>query len=403
MSNSALGFHTFSISKRLTLKEAKRLFNDFHNYQNVSIIPEKILKPSKNTNGSGIQLDYMRPSYLNIVYPHQKKGIKWCLSCSPVLPHYLCYDKRYENKTCSIQATINPKIFTGINDYITAANETCLNDVATAFNQEAKRISPILGECSSYQFNRIDYCVNFDLKELNMKCSPQRMMELIKRGDIPANYKLYTDYSQTSHRNIPKEYSFYLVSKSATINIYWKWYQLQKKFPDCSDMDNALNVIRFEVQYKYPKIHNMSKQMFCGFSPYMNSTRQGILSKETAENVISNYFRKVIHSGIYYTLQKARNIIESRGFHNNKEKRLISTLTLINRCRGIAKAKETLKEDQLVDFRRSLRELDNLGINPVTIPKEWNIKYVPNLFFERERRVGKEIFYEKMIYKTSGK
>ena len=33
----------------------------------------------------------------------------------------------------------------------------------------------------------------------------------------------------------------------------------------------------------------------------------------------------------------------------------------------------------LTDFNRSLKDLDDMLINPVTIPRRWNIKYIPNL------------------------
>ena len=43
-------------------------------------------------------------------------------------------------------------------------------------------------------------------------------------------------------------------------------------------------------------------------------------------------------------------------------------------------------EYDIDDFNRSLRELSEIGINPVTIPREWGIKHIPNLM-----RVYKQI------------
>ena len=37
-------------------------------------------------------------------------------------------------------------------------------------------------------------------------------------------------------------------------------------------------------------------------------------------------------------------------------------------------------------FKKTLKELSDLGINPVTIPREWGIRHVPNLlriYFDR--------------------
>ena len=389
MLKSSLGFHTFTITKSITLKEAQTLYTDFYKYKSVNIIPEKVPAAPEGADDFTKSIYDRPPRYYTIVYPNKGKGIKWRLRFSHSSPKYFNYDQD-DDRPCSVQAIINPKLLIGIKDYITAANITCMEEAATIFNCEAKRISPILGWCRDYKFTRVDYCVNFDIKELDIKCSPEMMMALINRSDIPPHYELRTDYSKTAHRNVAPKYSFYLDSKSVTINIYWKWYQLQKNFPNCPDKDNSLSVIRFEVQYKYPKIYNLSHVKVNEFCNFMESYKRYLLSDETAEDVISSYFNKVIHRGDYYTLKSAQNIIERQGFNCNKERRLIATLTLINRCRSIAKTKDRLFKKDMAIFRRSLLDIDQLGINPVTIPKEWGIKYIPNLFRTYQELVGRE-------------
>jgi hypothetical protein len=56
-------------------------------------------------------------------------------------------------------------------------------------------------------------------------------------------------------------------------------------------------------------------------------------------------------------------------------------LKLIAEHGGIANTKAALQDkgNALEDFRRSLRDLAKLGINPVTIPNEWGITHLPNL------------------------
>ena len=56
---------------------------------------------------------------------------------------------------------------------------------------------------------------------------------------------------------------------------------------------------------------------------------------------------------------------------------MIRALELVNECRGIAKSK--LRSDDLKDFKRSLNDLDAILVNPVTIPRDWGIDYIPNL------------------------
>jgi hypothetical protein len=58
---------------------------------------------------------------------------------------------------------------------------------------------------------------------------------------------------------------------------------------------------------------------------------------------------------------------------------MLWTLNLINRCRGIHKAKSSLKGDYLKQFNAALNELSSIGINPVTIPKSYGVDHLPSL------------------------
>ena len=59
--------------------------------------------------------------------------------------------------------------------------------------------------------------------------------------------------------------------------------------------------------------------------------------------------------------------------NRQKEHRLIDALQFVNQCRSITKAKEAYQGNDLEYFNRTLKDLSSLGINPVTIPKEWGI------------------------------
>ena len=71
-------------------------------------------------------------------------------------------------------------------------------------------------------------------------------------------------------------------------------------------------------------------------------------------------------------------------------------MKLICSSGGIAKAKAGLYGKDLDDFRRSLRELADLGINPVTIPEEWGITYIPNLLDAYYDKISEEQAKEKL-------
>ena len=284
----------------------------------------------------------------------------------------------------SIEATINPKILSGITDYITAANQNDIDVAIQNYITEANKISDLLGRLDLYKLKRIDYCVNFYLPELGIGCSRTQIMELIKRGNVPKYYNERKYYSDKYHRKVSPDDSFYLKSNSVVINCYDKYSQMEKKYPDNPCFSDSHNVIRFEIQCKYTKVYNMAKKL----TNTDNISNFRLLNDDITKEVIDKYYKRIIRVGDYYTLADVIHQIKIRKFRKPKEDRLIDTLKRINRCRGISKAKSELQENKVDEFNQSLRELSYIGINPVTIPREWNVKYIPNLIHEYYNIVG---------------
>lgn len=159
-------------------------------------------------------------------------------------------------------------------------------------------------------------------------------------------------------------------------------------------------MIRLEVECKYPKLYALSKNIRHESKFYisddsisseklyervLNDVRNPsipidvMLSDEMTDDVIRKYYYQIIRKGDYFTLETARNIVESYHFRRDKEERMIYALEFVNESRGIAKAKHKLFGPDLDDFKRSLKDLDDILVNPVTIPRSWNIKHIPNL------------------------
>ena len=83
--------------------------------------------------------------------------------------------------------------------------------------------------------------------------------------------------------------------------------------------------------------------------------------------------------GDYYTYDAAKQWIESRVSKWEKVMRLETALQMVHDYGGIAKVKEALQGKELEEFRMSIRDLTGMGINPVTIPKTYDIEHIPNL------------------------
>jgi hypothetical protein len=54
-----------------------------------------------------------------------------------------------------------------------------------------------------------------------------------------------------------------------------------------------------------------------------------------------------------------------------------------------------LQEEELKPFRRTLRNLAEININPVTIPRDWNIPRIPNHLDAYDRKFDDELYKKR--------
>ncbi len=392
MLTSSLGFHTMTLSMPLEAKKVQTLIKHFRKYsQNTGLIQmyhigerNKVCEYNPAHN-----LEYILPRHIKIKYHQEDRGITWSIRSNNWSRDFQSY---------MAEATINPKILAGIRDYITASTYDDMDAAIIKFNLEAGRISPLLKTFDDYSLKRIDYCINFCLDELITGISPEQVMTLIRRSDIPPFYEEWTEYDYVSHRKKSKPGSFYLVNPSVNINCYSKFMKFQEQsqknlergYPPIpqSTLDASRSIIRFEVQCKYRKMYALSSRMEASGNQSYNKYGS-LLTHEACNEIIENYFKKTIGRGDWHSLHYASIIIKSYNFNSQKEKRLIDALKLVSVCRGIAKAKEAYQGYSLDVFKRTLKELSSLNINPVTIPKSWGCLYIPNLlyaYYDKEQK-----------------
>ncbi len=322
MLRSSLGFHTITLSLWLFLNEASQLIADFRKY-------------SQETGAIQIYSD----EYQNVVikFCQRDQGIKWLIRPD-------VYLEKCRTTVDIIDVTINPKILGGIHDYITAATIDDMNAAISAFDRLSQRISPLLRTFEDYSLKRIDYCINFALNELVPGCSPEQIMNLIKRSDIPPHYKEWMKYDGTAHRLKSRPSSFYLVCDSVNVNCYSKFMKFQEQseenkargYPPIPQkiMDNARDIIRFEVQCKYPKVYTLSKAVQANGDRKINKY-ESLLADEFCREIISYYFNATVGKGFWYSLHMAVALVKSNKFNAQKENRIIDALQVINQCRNL--------------------------------------------------------------------
>ncbi len=184
------------------------------------------------------------------------------------------------------------------------------------------QISPALSirTFEHYKIKRIDYCVNFSLSELAPGCSSDQVMKLIRRGDVPPHFREWTEFDSTAHRMKSKPDSFYLICKSANINCYGKQVELrernQKNPGSISQaiLKEAQDIIRFEVQCKYPKVYALSRRAEKDGNDSINKY-QDLLKYKTCLEVVNQHYEMAVGRGNWFTLSEAEKIIMRQSYY----------------------------------------------------------------------------------------
>jgi hypothetical protein len=290
---------------------------------------------------------------------------------------------------CALEIIMNPMRLIIEDEYLQLATMKHSKAIYSAFtkafnlikkkfesNRLNKNLKFKLHQLDSYSYKRIDFANNFYTEHIKL------YMKLIKRANIPNGFQQFLKYKESSKRYEPTEHSFYLFRRSnsksksnrttLTINCYDKGEQMKENNLPCED-ERVEHTIRFEVQCYYNKVYRIIKSK--------NLCKQGysqFLHGDISEDVLLNYFKKSVGLGDYYTLSKAKETVLSTRINQETKRGLIETLVLINDKRGVWKAKETVSDKE--EFNKRIKKLNELGINPVTIPVAEGIDYLPSLF-----------------------
>lgn len=348
-------FHTYELIIKIESEE------EFENYRNIFSVYS-----SKNR---GKFFPSKRDKNEYIMNATKGKGIIWSLA-----KHF-----KKERVFYYLKAKVNPGVLID-QDYINPISSDEISTLIKEFDMLSRAVSEHMPRFSDYKINRIDYCINLDIKEIGKGLSPQEIMKIIRRSDKPRGYKEFMKYDKSAKKSKPPKDSYYLINGSVNVNIYDKYEQLKKekkdgKIPDWVPIEEAQNIIRFEIQCKQSKMKELRETY-----DIKKHDHESILSSEMCEEVLLSYFRKIIGPGEYYTIQTAKKIIEKSDYADNEKKEMVNALELVSLKRSIRKARESLdSKSKKKSFNEALDNLRQLNINPVTIPRDWDIKSIPSL------------------------
>jgi len=285
-----------------------------------------------------------------------------------------------------IQIELNPKRLQIPGEFIEVSSQENLININKTFKKIMKELrveynrldkyAPkfIFDLLEKYTVKRVDYSVNI-FHEHYLK-----MMELIIRSDIPNKFQPFLKYDSKAKRKVMPKHSFYLTgkSKSVIINIYSKYDQMKEDeyFKDM-DISKAKGILRFEIQCMSQKVDNIRK-----LYKLKNKTFFDIATNEIAEDILVYYLERTMGLEDYHTLKLARKKVNENGSVRKKTKEeMIKLLEFVNEKRSIPKARRSFSEGEK-RFDILLEKIKKIGVNPVTIPINWGIDYLPNPIHE---------------------
>lgn len=273
----------------------------------------------------------------------------------------------------SIEIRLRPELLEVIDDsnYYGLTRISDFGEVGTKFDYITKDILGLsVPSFFEWTAKRVEYTVDLNIEEALIP----KILFLYKKGNIP----LYMLHNKVTQENFESETNLYLNSTTVTVQWYDRFKTLQdkerKSKKSYKDYSGTKGIFRFEVQCKDG-----------------NEKVQDILSIDRCQQRLYYFYYSIIGTGDYYTLDKAREIINEKVKKAEKRMSLIRLLELINQCGSVWAAKlqfaeqvefsnGTQDQKQIMDrFSSRLCKLRKLGINPVCLPPEWGISMLPNL------------------------
>ena len=150
-------------------------------------------------------------------------------------------------------------------------------------------------------------------------------------------------------------------------------------------MHAAENIVRFEVQCKKGRVLTLQRKY-----RFPNRNIIHFLNEDIAQEILLDEYIKSVGRGNFFSLYWAKKEIDKSNFSAPKKLHLVQLLQLIAQARHVSIAKDQfiagtrIKRTDIVvkgsdaTFRHYLRDLAELGINPILIPKERKVTHFSN-------------------------
>ncbi|SFQ61848.1 hypothetical protein SAMN05421670_3004 [Psychrobacillus psychrotolerans] len=156
--------------------------------------------------------------------------------------------------------------------------------------------------------------------------------------------------------------------KSIEIALYDKEAEREEKKEEIKPWEEG--VIRFEVRLKRDHLKNKKRTG-------VDNKLIDYWSSKRCKEYVEKYLLSVYYSEDYYTLDAAKKIIYGSVKTNVKKEKLVAFISLLSK----GNYNSLLKKHSISTVRSRLKELSELGINPVIIPEKYarGFSSLPNI------------------------
>ena len=232
---------------------------------------------------------------------------------------------------------------------------------------------PYLGLAS---VKRVDYA-----KNLKLPPNFQQFLSLAKRSALDRRKKI--DFPDNKDK-------LELKNKSKIFAVYEK---VRLKEDDFSPKE----IIRIKAIIRNPskewKKHNLKITTDKDSVEFYSKARGGLLpflNEEVADTAIKKEFDKLVGPGDFYSTYRAWKIIDESKFKRDKKLNLKELMQLISQCWSLERAEKQyimgapLKKSRKIvkgsqqTFRKSIKQLRELGVQPLRILDSWHISHLHN-------------------------
>ena len=161
----------------------------------------------------------------------------------------------------------------------------------------------------------------------------------------------------------------YYKSKSVNINIYLKGEQLQKDGL-ISNYNPLYDFLRIEIQVKKNKLNALNRK----HGVHGREFHKMPIPEYEAE-ILSYYLNQLTGTGHYVTHERAKKIIDDYDYKPTKKSKLKRLLYLISRYQSVKTVLDKVQTGEITELgafstvQSYIREIQNMGINPVTISR----------------------------------